>query len=274
MKRRAVRPFRVGIIVLALLVLQCWPSDAPNYSKRIQALLGEVKAVTDKQIIIKTIPATPQALQGHSNEFTDRIVITIMSGVSPDYDDALLAHELFHVILNSRGFAGGGIPSQDSDAGIAEADRQRVDQALAYFAHQINSCFSDELIDRETLKRGFNPKLLLDKSVEWTVEQSAAYEANEGDEWPDLGKKGQAAVLFCLSKRLSVASMHRIETALEPKLGLSIFQLERKLALQFRGNRCDINEPDACYQLTLQLRNATGLKGIILLRNPRTSVLE
>jgi len=141
-------------------------------------------------------------------------------------------------------------------------------------ATQINSCFNDELIDRETLKRGFQPKLLLDKSRDETLQMAVNFEPNEGEEWPDVVKKGTAVLLFCHSHRVSATSMKQYWAALKPKYGKTVFDYEKALEAKFRGKRCQMNDPVGCYALTLQLRDSADLKGVIMLRNPQTHEVQ
>jgi hypothetical protein len=254
-----------------LALPDCWSSTIPStYSKSVQDLFKRAQATDARPIIVKTIPSSPQPLQGHTNGEADRIEITVMAGVSRDYDDALLAHELFHVILNSRGFADGGA-TVPYTSGPPDPE---LNSALNSIVHVLNSCFSDELIDRETAKIHLKAKLLLDTEVEQTTKMGSAYGRNEGELWPEAAKNGQAVVLFCLAKRIPEPSMRTVEDKLKFGLGPGILDRESKLIAKFKGRRCQINQPDACYHLTLQLRDAAGLKDLIHMRNPKTHSLE
>jgi hypothetical protein len=61
---------------------------------------------------------------------------------------------------------------------------------------------------------------------------------------------------------------------MKPALGSSIVDREKKLMTRFKGRSCQIDQTEECYQLTLQLRDAAGLKGVIHMRNPKTHALE
>jgi hypothetical protein len=193
-----------------------------------------------------------------------------MAGVSRDYDDALLAHELFHVILNSKGFAGGGA-AMPSASGSRDAE---IDKALNDLVSVLNSRFPDELIDREMVTIHLKPRVLLDTGVEQTMKVASAFGRNEGESWPLAAKNGQAVVMFCLAKRIPESTMRLLEGKMRFGLGSSILDRESKLIARFQGRRCQINQPEACYHLTLQLRDAAGLKGLIQMRNPKTHVFE
>ncbi len=255
-----------------LLFTQCWSTPIPSsHSKRIQTLLREAQASTSLPIVIKLVPVSlsPRKFQGHTNYEERQIVVTAGMGVSPEYDEAILAHELFHVVLNNKHFAAGAKPVpytlQNNGKG-----RDLVDEALPTIASGLNSCFSDELIDREMMKHGFRPQLLLEREINETVQGANGFEPNEGDSWPDLVRHGQAMIFFCLAKRIPIQSMRDLEKKLRPIDGSTILDLEHKLIARFRGQKCQIDKPTACYKLTLQLRDAAGLKGIIVLRNPAT----
>jgi hypothetical protein len=252
-----------GALLLTLwlvspLLPNCRGAEIPDtYSKPVQELFKEAQATSSRLIILKAIPSKPlQPLQGHTNGDPDRIEITITAGVSRDYDDAVLAHELLHVILNNKGFTAGGV-TLPSKAGPRAPE---IEGALDTMVDVLNSCFSDELIDREMVKRGLKPGLLLDRQIEGTIQGASAYEKDEGESWPNTVKNGQAVILFCLAKRIPEKTMLRVEAKLQPAFGRTVMDREKDLVSRFKGRICDIGKPEACYQLTVQLRNEAGLK--------------
>lgn len=269
------------MLACLLLVSQCWPSDAV-YSLRIQKLLKEARAAEatgrNWPIGFVTSSDTRQFL-GFTNYTEDRrIEINIPPLTSPDYDDSLKAHELTHVILNARGFAGVffGEFGQYVAPNVADLfDGARAWRPLIHDAAiGLNFCFSDELIDRETRKRGFNPNLLLQKETAGRLLGFASLQASYESQ-PDIEKRHQALQDFCFLKRLSNApnlrvSMLKYETATQSKMGPSIDMLRKRLLETFEGKRCEITKPEPCFPLTLQLRGAAGLKNVILLPKPQT----
>src|SRR5438067_13904269 len=104
-----------------LLVSQCWASEpAPKHSK-IEKLMQEVNAAKEqagehRKIILVTEPAT--FLEGNVS-YNSEIVVTLPPpNGSQDYDYAIKAHELFHIILNSRGFVGIGFSPAPNAANL------------------------------------------------------------------------------------------------------------------------------------------------------------
>lgn len=247
----------------------CWSLAIPNsYSKSVQNLFQESQATSDRPIFINTVSASSsQAFQGTTNREADRIVITVTAGISRDYDDALLAHELLHVILDNKGFAAGG---DLTPSGSRDPQRTALDIGIRV----VNSCFSDELIDRESVKRGLKPQLLLDRQIKLTIEGTSQWKTNEEESWPDNVRKVEAVRLFCLAKRLDMQKRHRIEQNVSRGFGKSIMTREQQLLVRFKGRHCQLTQPEACYRLTVELRNAAGLKDDIQLHNPKSHLLE
>jgi len=261
--------FVVISLVCSAVIPACWSLAIPNsYSKPVQSLFQEAQATSGRPILINTVPpSSSQAFQGTTNGEADRMVITVKAGISGDYDDALLAHELLHVILNNKRFAAGGdlTPS-------GSRDPQRA--ALSAGIRLVNSCFPDELIDRESVKRGLKPQLLLDRQIELTIEGTSQLKMNEEESWPDNVRNVEAVRLFCLAKRLDMQKRHRIEQSVSRAFGKSIMTREQQLLARFKGRYCQLTQPAACYRLTVELRNAAGLKGDIQLYNPKSHLLE
>jgi hypothetical protein len=273
------------LVICMLMVSAAWASDSA-YSPRIQKLLREARAAEAKYgknrpISFKTTEIGQ--FQGFSDlTKDDRIEIHIPPRIAPDYDDAILAHELMHVILNARGFAG-AIDKGEFEPYLAPNARAlfgtsytaAMKQAALYDTIvKLNFCFSDELIDRETAKRGFNPDLVLQKEMERRLQSlSSLHESYENR--PDVEKHHQALGEFVFLNRLSrspklKASMLRYENISGPKLGPDVEMLRNRLLDTFKGRRCDITKPEDCYRLTLELRGAVSLKGVVLLPKPKT----
>src|SRR5689334_9993256 len=92
------------------LVISQVPATDLAHSTRVQKLLRRLQAAIStygksRQNSFKTTEI--RQFQGSTNYTEDgRIEIHVPPPVSADYDDAVMAHELMHVILNARGFAG------------------------------------------------------------------------------------------------------------------------------------------------------------------------
>jgi hypothetical protein len=233
------------------------------------------KAGEHRQLRFVT-PADTGILEG-SVSYNSEIVITIPppSG-SQDYDEAIKAHELFHIILNSRGFAGIGFSAPASAAMLFPPNmRQSVMQEgglLNRVAISLNSCFPDELIDRETAKRGFKSQLVPQKEMNGKIQSSQLIHGNETS--LDLVKRGQGLQDFCLLNRLSETEKLKYESATELKMGPSEDAYRKRLLETFQGKRCEFSDPEGCHQLTLQLREASGFKDVIHLHKPQTGEVE
>src|SRR5205814_9718593 len=128
-------------------------------------------------------------------DYQSEITVTVPppSG-SREYDDAIKAHELFHIILNSRGFAGIGFSSPPGAANLfppsMRPDAMRDGGVLNQVAVSLNSFFSDELIDRETAKRGFKSQLVPQKEMNGKIQSVEQIQPLET--YPDVVKRGQA----------------------------------------------------------------------------------
>jgi hypothetical protein len=237
-------------------------SEIGHHSKRIQRLYKEVKntlrkAGDTRPILIEVTPSSgPQPYEGDLTETPNRFVIRVITG-TPDYEDALLSHELFHIILNTRAFT--GMAFTDHLSGYADK-----------FGYDVNFCLSDDLIDRETRKRGFNPQLLQDLAMDWQRQAlSQPLPANTV-----IDQKAMAVENFCFERRLSPELRRKFEKAARLKEGVPIVRSTRKLLSQFQGKQCVINDPENCYHLTLKLRDAAGYHDIISIRNRRTGEID
>jgi hypothetical protein len=273
------------VLICTLVVSAAWASDSA-YSPRIQKLLREARTTEarygkNRPISFKTTEIGK--LQGYTNYPDDgHIEIHIPPPISPDYDDAILAHELIHVILNARGFAGVIVNGQFERylgrnaralfgaAYTPEAKEKSLDDTIV----KLNFCFSDELIDRETAKRGFNPDLVLKEEMELRIRSlSSLHESFENR--PEVEKHHQALGEFVFLNRLSrrpklKVSMLTYENISGPKFGPDVEMLRDRLLDTFKGKQCNITKPEDCYRLTLELRGAAFLKGVVLLPKPKT----
>ena len=248
-------------------------SESGERSPALQNLLREAQSGSSVPIRIETYtpdPSKPAAFQGQTWYRADKIEINVASGVSKSYDEALLAHELFHVVLHNKGFNPGVTLARGYVIpGLTAPDTNRF---LAPIGTGVNSCFPDELIDRETAKRGFKPALLTDLQAEETLaglKKSADQRIPVSD---PLAQRGNAVNLFCLGLRRpsSIQAIDKVADAWSPEIA----KKERALRRQFAGSRCHFDDPKGCYALTVRLRDAAGFKGMIALKNPSTSNLE
>ncbi len=240
-----------------------------NRSLALQKLLREAQNGSSVHIRIETYTTDPSklaAFQGQTRYGTDEIEIDVASGVSKSYDEALLAHELFHVVLHNKGFNPGvKLAPGYVIPGLSTPD---TDRFLAPIGTWVNSCFPDELIDRETAKRGFKPALLTDLQAQETLTGMKEL-GDQRISISELAQRGYAVSLFCLGLRRpsSIQAIDKLADVLSPEIA----KTERALRRQFAGSRCHFNDPKSCYALTVRLRDAARFEGIIALKNPSTS---
>jgi hypothetical protein len=256
-------------ITCLLLLSEGWPQDA-SYSKRVQKILADARAALVAASDARTLTIEPtstlglsQDAQGDTAYYFFRIVITVHFRTAPEYDDALVAHELTHVILNSRKFVGGAQPSPQSKT-LVPGDRE----LLKTDATRLISCFPDELIDRETTARGFKPALINDMTEGFRKLADAQPNLDEG--YSDILKRLQAMLNFCVLKRMSNADRVKFKSLIATKMGPSVSKYTQDLITEFGDKRCVITDPSGCYQLTRQLRHAAGLDAVFNLCTPNS----
>jgi hypothetical protein len=245
-----------------------------GYSENLHKLFREAQNGTSKRIEIarETVdPSHPAAFQGNTRYGTDTVEIRVVSGISKDHDEALLAHELFHVVLYNKGFSAGVAHTNYSIQGVRVSD---FEQTLSQTGTAINSCFADELIDRETARRGFKPKLLTDLEAKENLDQIAKI-ANDSDlaiRTHTILQQSAALTVFCLAIRhpSTTDAMDKADAKLTP----NIVKFEKILFQQFKNSRCQVNDPKGCFALTLRLRDASGFSQIVALKNPATNEWE
>ena len=249
------------------------PVPNPMDSPVIQKILKRAQSRSRGPIKVVPLPYGPGASQAYTRPLGDGSGsegwdIHHMVGPSSDYNEALLAHELGHVILINKGFPGVMFrlkKSLDSDS----------DRALYFIGKQMGpDCFPDELIDRESVREGFKPNLLLERQMELTEQGVGQFSVGEFQDSPKLNKEFEAVKLFCLGKRVPHKTMQGFEGRVERTYGRTIMDRERKLAKEFRGQRCRIDDPTGCFKLVLKLRKAMGMEDLISFFNPKTKKWE
>lgn len=242
-------------------------------SPRILKLLEKAKSVSRGPISIFPMPYGAGERQAYNTQLGGNEGFEIHAMEAPssdyaDYNDALLAHELGHVILISKGFPNGAYR-------VLKSEGLESDRALNVIARQIGpDCFPDELIDRESVKQGFHPELLVQRQMELTEQGLAAFEIGEMETSSHLSKEFEALKLFCIGKRIPAQSLRDFEGRVEVKYGPTIMARERTLSKQFRGKWCRLGDPSGCFELVLKLRDASKLHGYIAFRNPSTGRAE
>jgi hypothetical protein len=92
-----------------------------------------------------------------------------------------------------------------------------------------------------------------------------------GQEINPILQKDIAVSLFCLAKR-HPSSIEKLDKAIAKYP--EVIKIEKMLLRRFADSRCDFADSGGCYALTVQLRDASGFRKIIALKNPLTSKWE
>ena len=237
----------------------------PAYSPGLQEIIAEATSGTHLPIRVETVAPdldAQEAYQGQTTYKSHEIVMRVLGGISKDYDEALLGHEYFHVILHNRGFVNQTavlksyqLPNlRPEDSAVVLSDVQTV----------LGSCFLDALIDRETSKHGLKPALLNERQATGTLRAMTQTSAGLALRTEAILQKAEALTLFCLAIRKGGFSMEALNKAAE-KLSPEIVREEQQLVKSFGKVECQLKEPKVCYDYTLQLRDAAGLHGIVFM---------
>ena len=208
--------------------------------------------------------------QGTNHLSDDRKHWVVCHMVKPgdkEYSDALLAHELTHIILTNKGF--------NAEAQIETPEGTEVEENLKQAATLMGGdCFADDLVDRETAKRGFKPNLLVKTQLEWTEQIVTHDPVGYYENGPDLNKTIYAVELFCMGRRVPALTMHEFEKRVATSFGPTIMEREKRLSSQFQGRRCYVGDPSGCFKVVLSLRSATQMNKFIFFKNPKTGKWE
>jgi hypothetical protein len=133
----------------------------------------------------------------------NEIVVNVTTGSSKDYDEAMCGHEYFHIILHNKGFVSKTwVPPFHQ---LEDLTPEASPDVLTNLQINIPSCFLDELIDRETSKRGLKPEVINERSERSTIrsaERAALAPAPALRTQPTV-QKAMALGLFCLAIRKS-----------------------------------------------------------------------
>ena len=216
---------------------------SPKYSPHIKKLFLRAQSGMSVPIRDIPIPFSNGPTQGRDGPSPDGRFWDISHnyGKPTVYDDAIVAHELFHTVLMNRGFFNA---NHIREGQIVPSIKPLVDAtaALNLIVHLIGpDCFPDELIDQEMKKEGFKPQLLVEDEMR-QMENGASRFNPDREEMLDQVRAAYALQVFSVGKRISDRSMLGFEKRIEGKwgsdVGPDIIARERKLSKQFRGQRC------------------------------------
>lgn len=236
------------------LLLQLNPKLDSFKHEAETALRGRIEIVESEDIGIS-----------NGQTYCDRspIRIVIRAGLAPDLKEQVLAHEIGHALLCSRGIV---IFSYSSDAAKAEG----VEGISAALGSAIASCFIDPLADAEASKRGLKTEMtteaLLQKARSHTKE-----EIHQGvSRFGELSSSLPAIAIYCsdlLPHSFPISDMERVFAG-EPSVISRLQELRRVLGKP----KC--RDAPSCFILAKKLRDEFELRRFVLLRNPKTGTLE
>lgn len=257
---KSARTSLAALLFVALIpsssVIGAW--DATKYSQKFQALLEEAKQYSKLPVRIEPLsPEQSKLYQGRIEFRQSEIVVRIGKGYSPEHEEQILAHELFHVILFVEGFSKGYGFSRNFEG-------TRRGKFLDSVGSALQSCLMDVVIDERMSRRGFNPELLARRQIMLRREQIP--EASRQD---PLWLGYVALHIFCSSLRrgANLTQLQQLSEEVDPTMGNRV----DALAAQFgRVSVANLDTPGKWFIATKHLRDAAGFRGIIQIVNPET----
>lgn len=191
------------------------------------------------------------------------VLIKLRAGLDPEFRDQVLAHELGHALLCSRGIV---VFSVTTDTARARG----VSEIASNLGSQISSCYIDPLADAEATQRGFKTDKMADeilrKSQTYTKEQIHEAVNRNGD----LSAALPAVVTYCtdlLPHSFPISEMEKI-VAGEPSVMTKLQALRRDLG------KPQCSDSVSCFELAKRLRDELGLREFVVLINTRTMLFE
>ena len=237
-------------------VLQC--------SKRLQNLLAEAKSGTQYRIDFVALPQGDTSYLGQTtlNEGADRngVTVHIAPNLSDQLTENLLAHELFHILLDRQGFP------TDTQALTLVLQQANADQLAILKATAIGlvNCYADARIDKLMSARGFSPKMINRREANLKIEQGRKTQSPPPLQNFALWTKYAALNSFCLSIRARDFKMKEVFDAWKrgyPTLEADVAQLRQKAP-----HHCE--DAPGCIEATKTLRSAAGFDGTIQFYDP------
>jgi hypothetical protein len=226
------------------------PSD--QSSEKIQKLFDVAKRSAK-------IPIRFTLLRGLNNtsgvEATkEEFVVGLRANLDSEQKENAIAHELFHIILQSEGFAALVHTPDGSPA------------ALTMLGQAITSCVDDAVVDRRMRKLGFTPEVLNHDSAEQMRTNPPIF-PGEGLKDPVL-RDGNALLIVCYTFRLKSGD-DEIESSWK-KLSPEVLARSQVLAKQIGDISCD--KAQECLNQKKHIRDVLGYP--IKFCNPLTGCFE
>ena len=230
--------------------------------KPLESFQLDAEKALGKRIVITESDKTGIA-NGQTFCDQDPIAIVLRSGLLPDLKDQVLAHELGHAILCSRGIA---IFSYSTE----EVGAKGLSEIVGLLGSTIGSCYIDPLADAEAERRGFRPETAVDALLKKTASHTKDEIHEAIARYGELSSALPAIAVYCSELRPHNFSMQEVEKVFadEPSV-MSKLQALRK---DIGRVRCD--DSMSCYALTRRLRDECALGKYLRLSNPSSRVLE
>jgi hypothetical protein len=246
-------------------------------SKRLQTILKQAKGKNQNRIsfdVISTNANVPYQAYTTPLEGDDKkgVTVHVTSGLSNQVTEMLVAHELFHVVLQNQGW-----PTQVNSS-VSQKVNTTLPGAIAFqevitrdATTALMSCYPDALLDRWMLQRGYAPKQINRRQYEITV---GAAKTTERPPPPvfSLWQKYVALINYCLLIRERDFKMKDVFSAyanVDPEMAHDQELLEKQL-----GTRLRCTDVPSCLEATKKLRHAAGFDGQGSFLNPLTNKWE
>ncbi|MGD0760585.1 MAG: hypothetical protein ABR921_16920 [Candidatus Sulfotelmatobacter sp.] len=220
-----------------------------RYSKRLQRLLDRAESASKVPIRFTQLPANFPNTSATEATRQER-VIALRVGMGAALEENAIAHELFHIILQGRGFA--------AMVHVSEAKVQGDARWLPELGYTITSCVDDALIDRRMANLGFDPKVLNHDAAE-NLKRQPPVAPND-----PIAFNGTALLVVCYSHRLRAPSDQIQQTWAQ--ISPAVAQRSEVLAKQIGDIGC--NDARTCLDRKKRVRDALGYP--ITFCNPAT----
>lgn len=218
------------------------------------------KALGNKIEVVESESTGINNGETHCDTTATRIVTR--AGLPWDLKEQVLAHEIAHALLCSRGIV---VFSYSTDF----ARTSGVEGVSAAIGSAIGSCYIDPLADAEAARR----HLRTEKTTEALLQKARSHTKKEIHEAVSMGELYAtlpAVAIYCTDLLPHSFPISEME---------SLFADEPSVILKLQKLRHDLRQPkctDArtCFHLAKKLRDDLELRQWIVLKNPETGALE
>lgn len=225
-----------------------------SFQKEAENALGKKIEITES--------ADTGAANGQTYCDATPVRIIIKRGLESSLRKQVLAHEIGHALLCSRGIV-------VYSASTTTARIENVEALANALGSNIGSCFIDPLANSEAKKRG----LRTEKTTQARLDKLQSHTKEEIHRAVNSGQLGLAfavSALYCTEILPHSFPNSQLEKPFgsEPPVIAELRALERNL----RAPVC--RDDVSCFDLAIRLRDALAVKNFVLLKNPRTGRFE